>query len=87
MICGKISKDKINYENIPEMMVVERFEVLERTKIAMAGHVERIDEEKDQVKALHLKVVGLDKGQKKVLLCNIMARGLQKLDAQDRKRC
>ena len=48
-----------------------------------------IDEERDSVKALQLEVDGTKKGRlkkrwKKVLKCDIIARGLQRLNAQDR---
>ena len=52
--------------------------------------MERIDEERGPVKALLLEVDGTKKGPKKrwkeVLECDMTARGLQRLDAQDRER-
>ena len=50
-----------------------------------------MDEERGPVKALLLEVDGTKKGRpkkrwKKVLECDITARGLQRLDAPDRKR-
>ena len=55
------------------------------------GHVERMDEERGPVKALLLEVDGTKKGRPKkrwreVLECDMTARGLQRLDAQDRER-
>ena len=55
------------------------------------GHVERMDEERGPVKALLLEVDGTKKGRlkkrwKEVLICDMTARGLQRLDAQDRER-
>ena len=52
------------------------------------GHVERMDEERGPVKALLLEVDGTKKGRQKkrwkeVLECDMTARGLQRLDAQD----
>ena len=92
MICGKTLKDKINYEKIREMMGVERLEEFLREQwLRWLGHVERMDEEKGPVKALHLEVDGTKKGRpkkrwKKALECDMIARGLQRLDAQDRER-
>ena len=64
MICGKTVKGKINNENIPEMTGVERLEFFKRTKVAMLGHVEKIDEERDPVRALYLEVSGQEKSRK-----------------------
>ena len=62
MICGKTLKDKINNEKIPEMTGVERLEVfLREQRLRWLGHVERIDEERGPVKALHLEVDGTKK--------------------------
>ena len=52
--------------------------------------MEKIDEERGPVKALLLEVDGIKKGRpkkrlKEVLKCDVTARGLQRLDAQDRK--
>ena len=51
---------------------------------------ERMDEERGLVKALLLEVDETKKGRpkkrwKEVLKCDMIARGLQRLDAQDRK--
>ena len=53
--------------------------------------MERIDEERGPVKAQLFEVDGTKKGRpkkrwKEVLECDMTARGLQRLDAQDRKR-
>ena len=55
------------------------------------AHVERKDEERGPVKALLLEADGTKKGRpkkrwKEVLECDMTARGLQRLDAQDRER-
>ena len=51
--------------------------------------VDRMDEKKGSVKALHLEVKRTKKKTKKrwkeVLECDMIARGLQRLDAQDRE--
>ena len=47
-------KDKINNENIPEMA-----SELKEERLQWLGHVERIDEERGPVEALHLKYVFL----------------------------
>ena len=51
--------------------------------------VDRMDEKKGSVKALHLEVKRTKKRPKKrwkeVLECDMIARGLQRLDAQDRE--
>ena len=89
MICGKTLKDKMNNEKIHEMTGVVRLEEFLREK--WLGYVERMDEERGPVKALLLKVDGTKKGRpkkrwKEVLECDMTARGLQRLDAQDRER-
>ena len=81
MICGKTLKDNMNNEKICEMTGVER----------KGCDVERMDEERGPVKALLLEVDGTKKGRskkrwKEVLECDMTARGLQRLDAQDRER-
>ena len=92
MMCGKTLKDKINNEKIREMTCVERLEeFLRDQKLRWLGHVERMDEERGPVKALKLEVDGTKKGRpkkrwKKVVQSDIIARGLQRLDAQDRER-
>ena len=92
MICGKTLKDKMNKEKIREMMDVVRLEEFLREKrLRWLGHVERMDEERGPVKALLLEVDGTKKGRpkkrwKEVLECDMTARGLQRLDAQDRER-
>ena len=55
------------------------------------GHVERLDEENSPIKALHLQVNRSKKRRsknrwKEVLECDVIARGLQRLDGQDRQR-
>ena len=59
-------KDKINNENIPKMTGEERLEkFLREQTLWWLGHVERIDEERGPVEALHLKLVGKRKAEKK----------------------
>ena len=66
MICGKTLKDKIDNEKIREMTGVERFEkFLRKQRLRWLGHVERMDEERGPVKALHLEVDGTKKGRLK----------------------
>ena len=92
MICGKTLKDKMNNEKIREMTGVVRLEeFLKEKRLRLLGHVERMDEERGPVKALLLEVEGTKKGRpkkrwKEVLECEMTARGLQRLDAQDRER-
>ena len=93
MICGKTLKDKMNNEKTREMTGVVRLEEFLREKrLQWLGHVEKMDEERDPVKALLLEVAdGTKKGRpkkrwKEVLECGMTARGLQRLDAQDRER-
>ena len=92
MVCGKTLKDKINNEKIREMTGVVRLEEFLREKrLQWLGHVKRMDEERGPVKALLLEVDGTKKGRpkkrwKEVLECDMTARGLQRLDAQDRER-
>ena len=92
MICGKTLKDKMNNEKIREMTgVVILEEFLREKRLRWLGHVERMDEERGPVKALLLEVDGTKKGRpkkrwKEVLECDMTARGLQRLDAQDRER-
>ena len=92
MICGKTLKDKMSNEKIREMTGVVRLEEFLREKrLRWLGHVERMDEGRGPVKALLLKVDWTKKGRPKkrwreVLECDMTARGLQRLDAQDRKR-
>ena len=64
MICGKTVKDKINNEKIREMVGVEKLKVfLREQKLRGFGHVERMDEERGPVKALHLEVDETKKGR------------------------
>ena len=92
MICGKTLKDKMNNEKIREMTGVVRLEEFLREKrLRWLRHVERMDEERGPLKALLLEVDGTYKGRskkrwKEVLECDVTARGLQRLDAQDRER-
>ena len=92
MICGKTLKDKMNNEKIREMTGAVRLEEFLREKrLRWLGHVERMDEERGPVNALLLEVDGTKKGRPKkrwteVLEYDMTARGLQKLDAQDRER-
>ena len=92
MMCGKTLKDKMNNEKIREMTGVVRLEEFLREKrLRWLGHVERRAEERGPVKALLLEVDGTKKGRlkkrwKEVLECDMTARGLQSLDAQDRER-
>ena len=92
MICGKTLKDKMNNENIREITDVLRLEVFLREKrLRWLGHVERMDEERVQQRHYLLEVDGTKKGRpkkrwKEVLECDMTARGLQRLDAQDRER-
>ena len=92
MICGKTLKDKMNNDKIREMMGVARLEKFLREKrLRWLGHVEKMDEERGLVKALLLEVDRTKKGRpkkrwKEVLECDMTARGLQRLDAQDRER-
>ena len=92
MICGKTFKDKMNNEKIREMTGVVRLEeFLREKKLRWLGHVERMNEERGPVKALFLEVDGTKKGRpkkrwKEALECDMTARGLQRLDAQDRER-
>ena len=92
MICGKTLKDKINNEKIRDMTGVVRLEeFLREKKLRWLGHVERMDEERGPGKAPLLEVDGTKKGRpkkrwKEVLECDMTARGLKRLDAQDRER-
>ena len=92
MICGKTLKDKMNNKKIREMTGVVRLEEFLREKrLRWLGHVERMDGERGPVKALLLAVDGTKKGRlkkrwKEVLECDMTARGLQRLDAQNRER-
>ena len=92
MVCGKTLKDKMNNEKIREMTGVVRLEEFLREKrLRWLRHVERMDEERGPVKALLLEVNGTKKGRpkkrwKEVVECDMTARGLQRLDAQDRER-
>ena len=82
----------MNNEKIREMTGVVRLEELLREKrLRWLEHVKRMDEERGPVKALLLEVDGIKKGRpkkrwKEVLECDMTARGLQRLDAQDRER-
>ena len=73
-------------------MDVERLEeFLRGQRLQWLGHAERMDEERGPVKALHLEADGTKKERpkkrsKEVLECDMIARGLQRLDAQDRER-
>ena len=59
MICGETLKFKINNEKICVMMSVERLEEFQREqRLQWLGHVERMDEERDPVKAPLLEVDG-----------------------------
>ena len=59
-------KDKINNENNPTMTGEERLEkFLREQRLRCLGHVERIDEGRGPVEALHLKLVGKKKAEKK----------------------
>ena len=79
-------------EKIREMTGVVRLEEFLREKrLRWLGHVERMDEERGPAKALLLEVQGTKKGRpkkrwKEELKCDVTARGLQRLDAQDRER-
>ena len=92
MICGKTLKDKMNNEKIREKTGLVRLEEFLREKrLRWLGHVDRMDEERGPVKTLLLEVDGTKKGRpkkrwKEVLECDMTARGLQRLDAQDRER-
>ena len=56
MICEKTLKDKIKNEKILEKMGVKRLEeFLREQRLRCLGHVERMDEERCPVKALHLE--------------------------------
>ena len=66
-------------------------EFLREKRLRWLGHVEKMDEERGPVKALLLEVDrtkngGLKKRWEKVLECDMTARGLQRLDAQDHER-
>ena len=62
MMYEKTLKDKVNTEKICEMMGVERLEeFLREQTLRWLGHVERMDEERGSVKALHLEVDGTKK--------------------------
>ena len=82
----------MNNEKIREMTgVVKLEEFLREKRLQWLGHVERMNEERGPVKALLLEVDGTKKGRpkkrwKEVLECDMTARGLQRLDAQDRER-
>ena len=88
----KTLRDKMNNEKIREVTGVVRLEEFLREKRwRWLGHVERMDEERDPVKTLLLEVDGTKKRRpkkrwKEVLECDMTARGLQRLDAQDRER-
>ena len=78
-----------NNEKICEMTGVVRLEEFLREKrLRWLGHVESMDKERGPVKALLLEVDGTKNGRpkkrwKEVLECDMTARGLQRLDAQD----
>ena len=92
MICGNTLKDEINNKKICEMTGVERLEeFLREQRLRWLGQVEKKDEERGPVKVLHLEVdrtkkVRPKKRRKEVLECDVIARGLQRLDTQDRER-
>ena len=71
--------------------VVRLEEFLREKRLRWLGHVERMDEERGPVKALLLEVDVTKKGRpkkrwKEILECDMTARGLQRLDAQDCER-
>ena len=92
MICGKTLKIKINNETIRQITGVERLEeFLKEQRLQWLRYVERMDEERITIKTLHLQVEGTKKRRpkqrwKEVLKCDMIARGLQRLDEQDRER-
>ena len=92
MICGKTLKDKMNNEKIRKMTGIVRLkEFLREKRLRWLGHVERMDEERGPAKTLLLEVDGTKKGRpkkrwKEVLERDMTARGLQRLEAQDRER-
>ena len=62
----KTLKDKINNEKIREMTSVERLEEFRRKqRLQWLWHMERMNEERSLVKALHLKVDGTIQGRPK----------------------
>ena len=88
----KTLKDKMNNDEIREMADVERWEeFLREQRLRWLGHVERMDKERGPVKVLHTEVHGTKKEDRKKIRkevpeCDMTARGLQRLDAQDRER-
>ena len=74
-----------------EMTGVERLEeFLRKQRLQWLGLVERTDEERSPVKALHLEVDGTKTGRpkkrwKEVLKWDVIARSLQRLYAKDRE--
>ena len=71
------------------VVILEEF--LREKRLRWLGDVERMDEKRGPVKTLLLEVDGTKKGRpkkrwKEVLECDMTARGLQRLDAQDRER-
>ena len=64
---------------------------MRENRLRWLGHVERMNKDRGPVKALHLEVDGTKEGRpkkrwKEVLECDMTARGLRRLDAQDRER-
>ena len=92
IIYEKTLKNKINKEKIREMTGLEKSEkFLRKQRLRCLGRVERLNEERGLVKELHLKVYWTKKGRpkkkrKEMLKCDMIARGLQRLDAQDHER-
>ena len=82
----------MNSEKICETTgVVGLEEFLREKRLQWLEQVETMDEERGPVKALLLEVDETKKGRlkkrwKEVLECDMTARGLQRLDAQDRER-
>ena len=65
--------------------------IIIRSQSSAKAPQRKMDEESCPVKALFLEVDGIKKGRskkrwKEVLECDMTARGLQRLDAQDRER-
>ena len=85
-------RDKITNKKIPDLTGVERLEeYLREQRLLWLGHVEKMDEELGPGKALHIEVDGTKKRRpkkrwKEVMECDIIARGLQRLEAQNRER-
>ena len=64
MLCGKTLKDKVSNDKIREMTVVESIiELLRERRLRWLGHVQRMDKERELVKALHFNVDGTKKGR------------------------